>query len=243
MYKCPSILHAHDAVGNVDADVAAHLALATEAPVVLDFLTGELTLFRVEDFAAAFGHLALALSARALAAAGRGEVYTVFCQRGEKAAALFHAEGVLAVDSDVHLAGGREIALGHQQDDNEQQDDKEEYYDTCDDKFHIAVGDLDVKAAEAHECHGHKSYCDESDAEALQGLGHVGVSHLLADGGEGGDGQEPADTGAEGIGNGVPYAGDGLRVGVGHGDALLHEERGAHDSAVHGNQGQEDTQS
>ena len=48
---------------------------------------------------------------------------------------------------------------------------------------------LDVQTTEAHEGKSHQTYGDESDAETLQGLGHIGVSHLLADGSQTYDGQ------------------------------------------------------
>ena len=101
---------------------------------------------------------------------------------------------------------------------------------------------LNVKATETHHCHSHETHGDKHDAEALQGLGNVGVLHLLADGTHSHDGQRPTDTRAEAVDHSIPNRGDGLRVGGLHEDALLHEQRGTHDGAVDGDQRQEDTQ-
>ena len=61
----------------------------------------------------------------------------------------------------------------------------------------------------------------------------MAVAQLLADGGDGHDGEEPADAAAEGEDRGL------ADVGV---SALLHEERARHDGAVHGDERQEDAQ-
>ena len=61
----------------------------------------------------------------------------------------------------------------------------------------------------------------------------MAVAQLLADGGDGHDGQEPADAAAEGEDGGL------ADVGVA---ALLHEERARHDGAVDGDERQEDAQ-
>ena len=61
----------------------------------------------------------------------------------------------------------------------------------------------------------------------------MAVAQLLADGGDGHDGQQPADAAAQGEDRGL------ADVGVA---ALLHEERARHDGAVHGDEGQEDAE-
>ena len=89
----------------------------------LHLLAGEVAALGVEDFAAAFYHLALALAAAALAAAGGGEVDALFGKRGKEVAALLNAHVVFAVDADIYLAARRQVLLGH-----EQEDDQEEYH-------------------------------------------------------------------------------------------------------------------
>ena len=101
---------------------------------------------------------------------------------------------------------------------------------------------LNGEAGEAHEGHGHESDGDKRNAESLQRLGYVAVGHLLADSCEADDGESPSESAAEGIGDGVAEVGDGLCVGGVEADALLHEERGTHDGAVDGDEGQEDAQ-
>ena len=61
----------------------------------------------------------------------------------------------------------------------------------------------------------------------------MAVAQFLADGGDGHDGQEPADAAAEGEDRGLA---DVLVA------ALLHEERARHDGAVDGDERQEDAQ-
>ena len=63
-------------------------------------------------------------------------------------------------------------------------------------------------------------------------LGNVGVGEFLADGSDSHDGEEPADTGTEGIDCGVAEVGE---------VPFLHEEGGTHHGAVHCDKGQEDT--
>ena len=93
-------------------------------------IAGELSLFGVEDFATAFRHLALALSARALTTAGRGEVYALVGKSGEECAALGNDE-LLVVDFYCNVSAGHEVALGNQQDDHQHENDGEENADAC----------------------------------------------------------------------------------------------------------------
>ena len=64
------LLHAEDALVHVYFHVSLHLALASQTPVVLDLLAGEMGTFRVEYLAAALQHLHFALSTAGLSAAG-----------------------------------------------------------------------------------------------------------------------------------------------------------------------------
>src|SRR5690606_7795710 len=91
---------------------------------------------------------------------------------------------------------------------------------------------LQRQTAERHEAQRHETGCYECDAQTAQPLRHVAVLELLADARQGCNCQRPAN----------PCAGTvhhALREGVA---ALHHEQRGAHDGAVHRDQWQEDTQ-
>ena len=54
----------------MDLEVALHLALTTQTPVVFDLLTGEVGLLRVEDLAPTLKYLYLTLSAAGLTTTG-----------------------------------------------------------------------------------------------------------------------------------------------------------------------------
>ena len=101
---------------------------------------------------------------------------------------------------------------------------------------------LEFKSTEAHHCHSHEADGYEGYSHALERLGNVAVFHLLAYGSEHDDGERPTQSAADGIGYAVANAGDGLRVVDWQLDALLHEERGAHDGAVDGDKRQENAQ-
>ena len=62
-------LNAHYRIVNLNLEVALHLTLAPQTPVLLNLLTGEMTFLRVENVATACRNLQFALSARTLAAA------------------------------------------------------------------------------------------------------------------------------------------------------------------------------
>ena len=72
--------------------------------------------------------------------------------------------------------------------------------------FGFVCDGLNAQSREAHEGHRHEADGDERDAESLKGLGHVGVGHLFVDGSEGHDGQQPAQSGAKGVDDGVADA-------------------------------------
>ena len=241
------LLDTHHTFGDFDGQIAFHFRLAAQTPVVLDFFAGEVSLFGVENLAAAFDNLALALSARTFTAACGRQVDTVLRERGEQAGALLHFERFFSVDREFHVAGRRKIVFGDEEDDHQHNDDGKEDANTGKNKscIHrvVEISDLDFETGEAHEGHCHQPHGDERDAETLERLRHVSVGHFFADGGKGYDGQKPADARTERIDEGVPHAADGLcaRGGI-HQHALLHEERRTHDGAVHRNEGKENTQ-
>ena len=112
------LLHAEDALVNVDAHIALHLALAPQSPVGFDLLAGEVGLLRVEDLSPTLQHLHLALSAAGLSTACRGQEDAALVECGHEVVALRHVEHLVAIHRDVHIAAGREIVLSHQQDDD-----------------------------------------------------------------------------------------------------------------------------
>ena len=61
-------------------------------------------------------------------------------------------------------------------------------------KSPLSSAALNVQSAETHHGHGHESDGDEGDAESLQGLGHVGILHFLANGTHSDDCQSPAEA-------------------------------------------------
>ena len=75
------LLDAEDALIDMNLQVALHLALASQTPASLDFLTGEVRLLGIEYLAPTLEHLHLTLSARRLTAAGRGQEDTVLVER------------------------------------------------------------------------------------------------------------------------------------------------------------------
>lgn len=87
--------------------------------MLLDLLTCEVRLLGVEDLAAAFQHLHLALSAAGLTATGRRKVDAVLVERGHQAVALCHLEGLVVVDDDLYVAARTQVFLGHEQDSHE----------------------------------------------------------------------------------------------------------------------------
>ena len=100
----------------MDLQVTLHLALTAEAPVVLNLLTGEMGLLRVEDLAPTLKHLYLALSAGGLTTAGRGQEDAVLVERGHQVIALGYRDGTVAIDHDIHIARRRKILLRYEQD-------------------------------------------------------------------------------------------------------------------------------
>ena len=105
--------------------------------MVLDLLTGEMSLFRIQDFTAAFYHLTLALAARPFTAASRRQIDALFGQRGKQTVALRYRNNLVAIDSDVHVPARRQIFFGNQQDDDQEENRDEEYANARINKIHI----------------------------------------------------------------------------------------------------------
>ena len=121
------LLNAKDRLVDMNLQVALDLTLTAEAPVVLDLLTGEVGLLRVEDFSPTLEHLHLTLSARGLTTAGRRQEDAVLVERSHQVVALWYIEHLVAIYCNIHIAAGAQILLCHQQD-NHQQDDYQEKY-------------------------------------------------------------------------------------------------------------------
>ena len=99
-------LDTHYGVVHGNLQIAFHLALTTQAPVLLLLLAREVTLLRVENFTAAVSYLQLALSAAALTATGRRQEDSLLRKCRKQRSALRHGNGVFAVNGDVHIATG-----------------------------------------------------------------------------------------------------------------------------------------
>ena len=120
--------------------VALDLALATQTPMVLDLLTGEVWLLTVENLATTFQHLNLTLSARSLTTAGRGQEDAVLVQSSHQVVALRHVDGTVAVNLNIHIARRRKILLRYEQDNHQQDDYQEEHSNTiCYKLSHISI--------------------------------------------------------------------------------------------------------
>ena len=98
------LLDAKDAFVDMNLEVALDLALTTQAPALLDFLTREVRLLRVENLAPTLKHLHLALSARGLTATSTGQEDTVLVKGGHEAVTLCNRDGTVAIDFDIHVA-------------------------------------------------------------------------------------------------------------------------------------------
>ena len=92
---------------------------------------------------------------------------------------------------------------------------------------------LNFDSEEAHEGNAHESGDYECDAYASERGWNLIVGQAFANGGQAGDGEKPAYARSGAV--------DGGCLGIGE-FALLHDEHGAKNSAVHGYQWQEDSQ-
>ena len=98
------LLDAENRLVDMNLQVALHLALTAEAPVVLDLLTGKVGLLRVENFAPTLKNLNLTLSAGCLTTAGRRQEDAVLVESCHQVVALRHVDGTVAVNLDIHVA-------------------------------------------------------------------------------------------------------------------------------------------
>ena len=98
------LLDAEDRLVDMYLQVAFHLALTAETPMVLDLLTGEVWLLGVEDLSPTLKNLNLTLSAGSLTTAGRRQEDAVLVQRRHQVVALRHVDGTVAVNLDIHVA-------------------------------------------------------------------------------------------------------------------------------------------
>ena len=122
--------HAEYAFGHLDFHVILHLHLASQPPVVLNLFAAEVRCFRRQNLAAACQHLAFALSARTLAAAGRRKEHSVYGQRVEQGRTGSHFQHFVAVDGYFYVSRRYQEAFGHQQNDYQQEHHYKEYSDT-----------------------------------------------------------------------------------------------------------------
>lgn len=91
----------------MNLQIALHLALASQTPVVLNLLAREVRLLGIEDFSPTLEHLHLALSARCLTATSRRQEDAVLVERGHQAGTLWHVDSAVAIDFDIHIAARR----------------------------------------------------------------------------------------------------------------------------------------
>ena len=126
------LLDTKDRLIDMDLQVALHLALATQTPMVLNLLTGEVWFLRIENLATTLKNLDLTLSTRGLTTTGRRQEDAILIERRHQVVALGYGDGTVAVDLDIHIARGREILLRYEQDNHQQDDYQEEYsYTIC----------------------------------------------------------------------------------------------------------------
>ena len=120
------LLDAKDFFGDLDLHVLFDLDLATQAPVVGDFLAREVGLLSGKNGPSPCRHLATALNTgSATAACGRKEDARV-AQGGQQGAAAFDFEGLFSVDTKLELAAWGKARLGKKQQADQQKNDSQE---------------------------------------------------------------------------------------------------------------------
>ena len=140
------LLDAHHRLGHLDTHVALDLALATQAPVLLDLLAREVGTLGVEDLATTAEHLQLALSAAGLSATSGGQVDAVLVERGHDARSLIDVQLLVAIDRDGHFSARAKKLLGQEQDDNQQEYYRKEHSYTADNEIDIHTVILNFKS-------------------------------------------------------------------------------------------------
>ena len=88
----------------MDLQIALHLTLTTQTPVVLDLLTGEVGLLGVEDFSPTLKHLYLTLSAAGLTTTGRRQENAILVERSHQVVTLRHVEHPVTINCNIHVS-------------------------------------------------------------------------------------------------------------------------------------------
>jgi hypothetical protein len=101
---------------DLHVDVFFDLDLTAQTPSFFLLFAGEMNGLGRQNLAATGEYLALALSARALTAAGRRQVNTGFAELVEERATCCHVVYLVAVDGHFDVTGRNEILLGNQED-------------------------------------------------------------------------------------------------------------------------------
>ena len=109
-----------------DAEVFFYLALASEAPALLNLFAGEESDLGGQDAYAAFEDLATALSARAFAATGGGEVDALLGEGGDERVACRYGEFFVVVDGNGDVALRYELGAQQKQQYNQYEYDGQE---------------------------------------------------------------------------------------------------------------------
>ena len=124
-------LDAEDALWELEAHVLFHLHLAAQAPAFLYLFAAEVGRLGGEDAAAALDDAALALAARAFAAAGRRQVDALLAEGADKCSAGGDGKNFVVVDGNLHVALRYEFGAQDEQCRHQQQDDDENDCYSC----------------------------------------------------------------------------------------------------------------
>ena len=94
--------------------------------MVLNLLTCEVRLLRIENLATTLEHLNLTLSAAGLTTTSRRQEDAVLVEGSHQVVALRYVEHTITVNCNIHITAGAEILLSHQQDNHQEDDYREE---------------------------------------------------------------------------------------------------------------------
>ena len=112
---------------HLHGDVFFHFDLATQTPAFFLLFAGEMDGLGRQNLAATGEYLALALSARALTAAGRRQVNTGFAELVEEASPRGNIVHFISVNCNFYITRRNEVLFGNQEDSHEQEDHNEEH--------------------------------------------------------------------------------------------------------------------
>ena len=112
-YRTFVFLDVENRCGHLDVKIVLDLYLTGQAPVVLDFLAGEMHGLGRQDFTSAGGDLYLALAAAAFASAGRGEEHVPGCHGRQQWLTGRYLYFLVPVDGDGDIARADQIFLGY----------------------------------------------------------------------------------------------------------------------------------